>query len=97
MVVSETWRVYHSPDKFVAKAVEAGHPHGMKQCLPEVSSNAIRRNRDLSAAKQAEHRTEKIERWVQWASELAPQEQELKASMQGDVRAILANKRYYCL
>ena len=101
-VVSETWGVYHSPEEFVAKAVEAGHPHGMKQCLPEVLSNAIRRNRELNAAKRVEHRTAKITQWVQWASELAPQEQELKASMLGmynlsfvdKIKVSQANKLY---
>ena len=71
-LVSEAWGVYHSPEEFVARAVEGGHPHGIKQCLPEALVNAIKRNRELSVAKRAAHRTEKIKQWIQWASVLAP-------------------------
>ena len=92
-LVSETWGLYHSPEEFVAKAVEAGHPHGMKQCIPEVLSRAIERNRDVSAAKRAEHRTNKIKQGLSWTSELESEEKELKASMHTDVKAIVACKR----
>ncbi len=52
----ETWGLYHSPEEFVAKAVEAGHPHGMKQCIPQILSKAVRRNHELSTARRAEYR-----------------------------------------
>ncbi len=80
-------------EEFVAKAVEVGRPHGMKQCLPQILSRAVKRNQELSAAKRAEHRTNKIKQWLSWAAELEPRERELKASMHVDVKAILANKK----
>ena len=85
--------MHHSPEEFVAKAVEAGHQHGMSQCIPDALVEAIRKNRELSAAKRAEYRTEKVKQWIQRASELAPKEKELKAAMHSDVKAILASKR----
>ena len=66
---SETWGIYHSPEEFVAKAAEAGHPHGMKQCLPDALKQAIKLNKNLSSASRAEHRTRKLKQWIQWSSE----------------------------
>ena len=89
----ETWGIYHSPEEFVAKAVEAGHPHGMHQLLPQILSTAVRRNANLTVSERATHRTNKIKQWLVWAKELAAEEEMLKQSMHKDVRAILANKK----
>ena len=89
----ETWGIYHSPEEFVAKAVEAGHPHGMQQLLPQILSTAVKRNSDMTVTERARHRTHKIKQWLSWAQELAGDEKVLKESMHKDVRAILANKK----
>ena len=89
----ETWGIYHSPEEFVAKAVEAGHPHGMQQLLPQILSMAVKRNSELTITERAKHRTHKIKQWLSWAQELAGEEKVLKESMHKDVRAILATKK----
>ena len=92
-MITETWGVFHSPEEFVAKAVATGHPHGMRQCLPEVLKGAIKTNKELSVAQRARKRTLKIKQWMEWATELAQQEEELKASMHVDVKTILSQKK----
>ena len=90
---SETWGIYHSPEEFIAKAAEAGHPHGMKQCLPDALNQAIKLNKNLSSASRAEHRTKKLKQWIQWSSELSREECELRETMHPEVRAILDSKK----
>ena len=92
-LTTETWGVFHSPEEFVAKAVKTGHPHGMKQCLPEVLKNAISANKEFNIAQRAKKRTHKLKQWMVWAEELTEEEKELKSSMHVDVRAIVTRKR----
>ena len=86
-----------TPEEFVAQATKVEHPCHLKQLVPRDLREAIETNISTGAAALGQERTSVIRKWIAWANELAPKEEELKRGMSENRRSILSNKRLLLL
>ena len=85
--------VFRSPWDFFARTLQVEHPLDSPQLVDPCNLRAIMFIRDHSAAEVAMFRVKQLKRFSQRAVELAAEEAELKASLNEDVRTVLADKR----
>ena len=85
--------VFRSPWEFFTRTLQVEHPLDSPQLVDPCNLHAIMFIRDHSAAEVALFRVKQLKRFSQRAAELASQEAELKASLNEDVRTVLADKR----
>ena len=90
---SLSFGVYHEPQEFVAKALLEQHPCHLESLLPAELVHAIRVNHSKSAAVLGQERTETLRKWVERASELSADEEQLKNSFSPHRQKILHSKR----
>ncbi|CAE7844912.1 unnamed protein product, partial [Symbiodinium necroappetens] len=90
---SLSFGVYHAPQEFVAKALSEQHPCHLESLLPAELVQAIRVNHSKSAAVLGQERTETLRKWVERASELSADEEQLKNSFSPHRQKILHSKR----
>ena len=85
--------VYRTPEQFVAEAMRVGHPSLLSSLLPPELLEAVRAIHRRGEGAVARDRTAVLRMWLQWVSELAPEEEQLKASMPPFRRDVLQSKR----
>ena len=93
MCKKSVFGVFRSPWEFFLRTLEVEHPLDSPQLVDPNNLRAIRFIRDHDAAEVARFRVKQLKRFSQRAKELACQEAELKASLDADVRTVLADKR----
>eukprot|EP00435_Cladocopium_sp_Y103_P061042 s605_g22.t1 len=91
------WGLPWNSKAFVEKAVERGHPRAFKSMLPEVLSEAVSANRDMSSSELAAHRSNWFSKWVGRARDLSEQEKVFKKSLSPHLQHILLPKRLLLL
>ena len=93
MFQRSTFGVFRSPWDFFLRALEVEHPLDTPQLVDQGNLKAMAFIRDHSAADVAMFRAQKLKRFTKRAAELKSQEDELKATLDADVRAVLKGKR----
>ena len=91
--IVQKWGVYHTPDEFVRKAAQAGHPLSLETCLPEVLKHVLRSHKNQSSIARIKKRTVVMRDWVKRAESFKEQEHELKSRLDLHAKHILSNKR----
>lgn len=89
----QAWVAPCNPSEFVEEAVSAGHPHHIKNLIPEVSPRAVARNTELSDHEICAGRVERFKQWLSRSKEPHQPELELKKSIHPDVAKIIEPKR----
>lgn len=89
----QAWGIPYKPSEFVREAVVAGHPHHIKNLIPEVLAKAIRKNTELSSHEICAGRAEWFKMWLARSRELQADELELKKTIHPDVAKIIEPKR----
>ena len=92
-VFRHTFGVYFSPQDFFKKVLNLQHPLDTPQMVDRSNLRAICFLRDHSAAEVQLFRVKQLRKFTERAKKLAAQEEALKASLDCDVRAVLAPKR----
>ena len=88
-----TYGVFSSPWDFLWRALAVEHPLDTPQLVDKSNLRAIVFLRDHSVAEVKSFRAKQLRRFVERAETLKTDEEALKASLDGDVRAVLAPKR----
>ena len=83
----------YSPQEFVRAAVEAGHPHHIKNLIPKVLENAVWNNTNKSNHEICANRAALFKKWISRSRELHQQELSLKSRLSPDVSKILEQKK----
>ena len=91
--IVQKWGVYHTPDEFVRKAAQAGHPLSLETCLPEVLKQVLQSHKNQTSIARIKKRTVVMRDWVKRAETLRAQEHELKSRLDPHAKHILANKK----
>ena len=84
--------MHYSPEEFVQKALEIGHPTRMHSFFPDEMEEVVSHYMSSSTASIAQARTEEIKRWLHLKQSLSNEELSLKASMSERRREVLKNK-----
>ena len=84
--------IHHSPEEFVQKALEIGHPTRMHSFFPDEMEEVVCHYMNNSVAAIAQARTEEIRRWLQLKLSLSNEEISLKTSMSERRKEVLKNK-----
>ena len=71
--------VYRTPEQFVSEAMAIGHPSMLSSLLPPELLEAVQAIHRRGEGSVAKDRTAVLRMWLQWVSELAHDEEELKA------------------
>ena len=85
--------VYRTPERFVAEAMSAGHPSMLSSLLPPELLEAVQAIHRRGEGAVARDRTAVLRMWLQWVSELSPEEETLKDSLPQFRREVLHSKR----
>ena len=85
--------MYHTPEEFVQKAAQAGHPPSLETCLPEVLKQAVQSHKNQTSIARIRKRTVAMRDWVKRADSLKSQEHELKSSLDPHAKHILSHKK----
>ncbi|CAL1154871.1 unnamed protein product, partial [Cladocopium goreaui] len=88
-----TYGVFSSPWDFLRRALAVEHPLDTPQLVDKSNLRAIVFLRDHSVADVKAFRAKQLRRFVERAEFLKTEEEALKATLDGDVRAALAPKR----
>ncbi|CAE7252934.1 SLC24A2 [Symbiodinium sp. CCMP2592] len=92
-LTSFTFGVYREPSTFLKEAKLLKHPFDTCRGLPDGMLKVLHFILVQGPVGVMRHRLNVIKLWQKWASELAPEEEKLRASLHPDVRAVLGNKR----
>ena len=84
--------MHYSPEEFVQKALETGHPTRMHSFFPDEMEEVVSHYMSSSTASIAQARTEEIKRWLHLKQVLSSEELSLKNSMSERRREVLKNK-----
>ena len=87
------WGVPWSPEEFLSKALEAGHPRTVEALIPQVLREAILQHKNCAPDKIAKARAEFFAKWLKIAQDLQEDEVKLKSNMSAERRKILKPKR----
>ncbi|CAE7027233.1 unnamed protein product [Symbiodinium sp. CCMP2592] len=87
------WGICWSPEEFIHKAVQAGHPKKFDSLLPSALSHSIDVNAKTTPADRAGLRAEWFAKWTKRAAELSGDEKKLKSSLPEYARKIVLPKR----
>ncbi|CAE7643141.1 unnamed protein product [Symbiodinium sp. CCMP2592] len=87
------WGISWSPEEFIHKAVQAGHPKKFDSLLPSALSHSIDVNAKTTPADRAGLRAEWFAKWTKRAAELSGDEKKLKSSLPEYARKIVLPKR----
>ena len=87
------WGEAWSPDEFMQKAIEAGHPKTFDTILPSALEHSIAFNAESSPAEVASLRAAWFAKWTNKATELSAEENEVKKSLPDYARNIVLPKR----
>ena len=79
--IVQKWGVYHTPDEFVRKAAQAGHPLSLETCLPEVLKHVLHSHENQTSLARIKKRTVVMRDWVKRAENLKDQEHDLKIAV----------------
>ena len=93
--IVQKWGVYHTPEEFVRKAAQAGHPQSLETCLPEVLKQALQSHRNQTSIARIKKRTVVMREWVKRADSLKSQEHELKSRLDPQAKHILSHKKIF--
>ena len=85
--------IFHSFEKFTTIARSLWHPFDELKHIPDLMVRSIFDLLSNSKLATSRRRLETLQKWRQWAQDLKPEEEALKASMPEHVRHILHNKR----
>ena len=91
--IVQRWGVYHTPEEFVQKAANAGHPPSLETCLPAVLKNAIEAHKNSTFIDRIRKRTTVMRDWVKKAESLRSQEIALKSKLDPHAKQILSDKK----
>ena len=91
--IVQKWGVYHTPEEFVRKAAQAGHPMSLETCLPKVLKHAVQSHKNQTSIARIKKRTVVMREWVKRADSLRAQEHELKSRLDPHAKHILPNKK----
>ena len=91
--IVQKWGVYHTPEEFVRKAAQAGHPQSLETCLPEVLKRALQSHKNQTSIARIKKRTVVMREWVKRADSLKSQEHELKSRLDPHAKHILSHKK----
>ena len=80
-----------SPQEFIEQAAK------VEQLVPQELQDAIDANIHQGPVSLGQDRTETIRKWIAWANELAPKEEELKRGMSENRQTVLSSKRLLLL
>ena len=94
--IVQKWGVYHTPEEFVRKAAQAGHPRSLETCLPEVLKQALQSHKNQTSIARIKKRTVVMREWVKRADSLKSQEHELKSRFDSHAKHILSHKKIFC-
>ncbi|CAE7283274.1 unnamed protein product [Symbiodinium sp. CCMP2592] len=87
------WGISWSPEEFIHKAVQAGHPKKFDSLLPSALSHSIDVNAKTTPADRVGLRAEWFAKWTKRAAELSGDEKKLKSSLPEYARKIVLPKR----
>ena len=85
--------LHWSPDEFLEKALEQGHPEHMLNFIPEELAHALHKAEALSPHELGMERTAELRRWISLANSFGPEEASLKASIGARRAEVLSKKR----
>ena len=88
-----TYGVFCSPFEFLQKALSVEHPLDTPHAVDKSNLRAILFIRDNPTVKVMEFRTRQLRKYTQRAAQLVSDEQQLKKSLDADVRGVLEGKR----
>ena len=91
--IVQRWGVYHTPEEFVRKAANAGHPQSLETCFPAVLKNAIEAHKNSTYIDRIRKRTTVMRDWVKRAESLRSQEMALKSKLDPHAKRILSDKK----
>ena len=92
-ITTAVWGVPFSPEEFVKRAIQAGHPSLYSSKLAVELKEAIRVNACTDPVTLAKLRTGTLKKWATRAKQLEEEEKEFKASLDPTVANILAPKK----
>ena len=87
------WGLPWSPEEFLSKALEAGHPRTLEAAIPPVLKEAILQHKSLTQEKIAKARAVFFAKWLKVAQDMQAEELKLKEGMSKERRKILQPKR----
>ena len=87
------WGVPWSPEEFLSKALEAGHPRTLEAAIPHVLKEAILQHKSCTQEEIAKARAVFFAKWLKVAQDLQAEELKLKEGMSKERRRILQPKR----
>ena len=87
-----TYGVFCSPFEFLQKALSVEHPLDTPHAVDKSNLRAILFIRDNPTVKVMEFRTRQLRKYTQRAAQLVSDEQQLKKSLDADVRGVLEGK-----
>ena len=85
--------MYHTPEEFVQKAAQAGHPQSLETCLPEVLKQAVESHKNQTSIARIKKRTVVMRDWVKRAESLKSQEHAIKSRLDPHAKHILSQKK----
>ncbi|CAE7280919.1 unnamed protein product [Symbiodinium sp. CCMP2456] len=92
-LASFTFGVYREPSTFLREAKLLRHPFDTCRGLPDGMLKVLHFVLVQGPVGVMRHRLNVLKLWQKWATELAGEEEKLRASLHPDVRAVLGNKR----
>ena len=87
------WGLPWSPEEFLGKALESGHPRTVEAAIPQVLKDAILQHKTCDQGIIAKARAKFFAKWLKVAQDLKDDEAKLKESMSAERRRILQPKR----
>ena len=87
------WGLPWSPEEFLDKALESGHPRTVEAAIPQVLKDAILQHKTCDQGIIAKARAKFFAKWLKIAQDLKVDETKLKESMSTERRWILQPKR----
>ena len=87
------WGVPWSPEEFLTKALESGHPRTLEAAIPQVLKDAILQRKKSAPGNIAKARAEFFAKWLKIAQDLKADEAKLKEGMSKERQRILQPKR----
>ena len=82
------------PDRFVERALKAGHPRGLDVHIDDAMKSIIQMNLVDPPFDLAKRRVEYLKKWTSRAKELTSAEEQLRRGMPEHVREVLGRKRF---
>ena len=92
-VAIQVWGLPWTPQEFLAKAVEAGHPSMFQSFLPVQLNQCVQFYLSTSASDRMQMRIDKLKFWMRRMLDLRSDERALHKSFHPDVEAVLHKKR----